>query len=44
MRDLFRLGALHLNDLLVCLGLGLARVAWFDLFKRRGSTRITRQE
>jgi Ca2+-transporting ATPase len=38
LRDLFRLGILHLNDLLVCLGLGLASVAWFDLLKRRGST------
>jgi Ca2+-transporting ATPase len=33
LRDLFRFGTLHADDLLISLGAGLAGIVWFELFK-----------
>ncbi len=33
LRQLFRFGMLHLNDIAFCLGAGLACVLWFEIVK-----------
>jgi Ca2+-transporting ATPase len=43
LRDLFHFGMLHLNDLLLCFGAGIASILWFEAvkyFSRRKNTRI----
>jgi Ca2+-transporting ATPase len=43
LRDLFHFDMLHLNDLLLCFGAGIASILWFEAvkyFSRRKNTRI----